>query len=1704
MTLNAGGNITNFQDATIDSDGNFAATATNVFLNQGQINIAGSATITARTFQNVMAGAENISRVWLGLASSGSTIDEHNYSLFSDPGVPNGSTSQWYYTGHGGYSGSWFDDRESTVYGYFYRKEAFAGIADPQAAFGNTLKPQIAATNLTVNGFDSGKNVGGLLTATGTLAINGSGGGSTFVNDAMVLGVQKWNYQATWWYEYTVGSYDWWNPTGDDHITNRLTTIAFAQDYFSIGAGLRAGNLSVTNVGTLTLLGSANPAGTNATTATGGSMESLGAAADVSGPGATTSAMAVAVTGASVANGSGARLFGRAGAGGGPTDSSSARDTANSVTPDKAQLTSGTGLRGTQNADTANIGTADTFGANIEGAQLGGSRTFGAMSASALANALKNASVSLNGLTLKLPSNPNGLFVPNADPKSKFLVGVNSTFGIDPSSAVGSDELFKILGSSGRAPRFDDNPEHLLKRLGDATYETYLVRQQLVQQLGAKLLNGQKNEADQMRTLMANAASEASRLGLQIGQAPTPAQLAALGKDIVWMVEQVVGGQRVLVPQVYLSAKTKSLFDPTNSTVAGDNVAMDVGSLTNTGGSISGSDSLSIKAKGDITNLSGSISGGDVKLDAGGSIRNETLVQGNENSTVVSKTAGITSTGTMDLSAGKDIKIIGADVKSGGDASISAGGEIVVDTVQKKTTTRTSTGSSGFIGSSSSTTTTTDVKNQGSNLDFGGNLKLKSGGDTTLAGANVNVGGNLDTDVGGNLNVVARQDQHTVDTTEKTSGFGVGGGLYGSQEKTKNDFTGTNFGSTINVGGDANIKAAKTLTLEGSDLKVAGGGSISATDVKVLDGKDEHRVTETTKTTTVGVFTDSSADAGAEAMARAGGKSASASTKEGSGTESGHNRLSAEASASASAEGSGGATIGVRTNTTTTNTYDSTSRASNISFGGNLKIEAKNDLAVRGSNIEAGGDVDLKAKNMQFLAGQDVHTSTTTSSTTTAGLNFEGKGNADASAGAAVGPTGGGAEAGANAFGEVSAGYKVEVNNSTSSEGSTTARVSTIKSGGNLTRTADNKITDVGTSIDVGGDLNQSAKTIESLAAKNTSYSSEDSTTHTAKVGLYADAKASASAEAGAGLGTGAKAEANAEASATAGFKASYDYNSSSSSSSSSEAVVSNIKVGGKMNSKSTEKTTFEGTNIETAGDANIEAKSLEFKAAQNTSTSSSTEKNASAEMKLGVGAGASGGTDGGGGGVGLQGSLAASGGKSTSNESSSEAVTGSINSGGKLKITTKEDMRFEGTNLSSEGDTKLKAGGNVTFDAARNTSESSSDSFHAGGELSANTYGGTKAVSGGLEGGFSKEKSQSSEAVTGSINSGGKLKIEAGGSASFEGTDLAAKGDATIDAKRDVTFKQATSTSSSSSTEFSASLEVGGESNKGEGSSSKSFAASAEGGYSTESEKTAKTSNISTGGKLNIKSGNDVTLQGTNIDAGGDANISAKGNLNLTAKEESSSSFGVSGGLEVGGGTSTEKGEKTTSKSMGANLSLEGQKDVTREGGTIKSGGNVNLSSGKNTTLVGTQVESAGDINVAAGGTVTQKKAESSSVGGAIGLSLEHESEKKAPAAGGTTSATNTPKPSTPETKAGETKAGETGAGEKKDEGPKTGGGVTDLGFNASASSQGTSLKSGSGKVNIQQNVKQPATTTTAPAKSTKSGSSVAPKAPAAPPPTK
>lgn len=1231
---------------------------------------------------------------------------------------------------------------------------------------------------------------------------------------------------------------------------------------------------------------------------------------------------------------------------------------------------------------------------------------------------------SFGGINITLPGNPNGFFVQARDPNAGYLIETNPLY-LSGGSSLGSDYLAKLLGY---------NPDQIGLRLGDDSYEAWLVKQELIKQTGSAVLTEYENADAQMKGLMESAASQSKSLGLVFGKALTPAQQAGLKQDIVWMVQTEIDGKTVLAPVVYLSQNTRKNV-ATGAVITAQDANLSVASLTNTGGTLIGSKSLVVASAGDISNLSGLIKGGDVNLSSTeGSIVNKTLSEqsGGKDfyTTQLDKTAGIESTGNLSLDAKQDITNLGANVAAGGDASLKAGHDITFDTIQDKET-NTTYGKVDHGFSTSTTSTTTQVK---SGLTVGGNLAASAGNDITLAGTNGKVGGNADLDAGHDINVIARENTSQTHSETRQAGFGVNNSLYGTTTITTDANSGRNVGSNFDVGGNANLKAGNDVTIQGSNVDVKGDGKIDATNVNVLAGQNYDNSTTTTKQT--GIM-QVSASSGKSTDADA---SASASAKDGA--------ASAAVSAGASASGSGSAGLAFSSTTTTTDTKsDMHHVGSNVTFGGNLDVSAKNDvtlegstltggpttnvtaknvnvlaaedvstsshsvshtsvglltstsdtaqasasagagasgqtglpsananadanasvssenridfvqtsksqtstldtthqgstlgsggnltiksdsLNVAGSSLKSGGDMTLDSKNQTFSAVNDRHETRSSSSATSAGLYLDASASADANAGGTVGVGGaqGGASASANASGE--AGIYGSNTRSQSVEGSTTAQTSSISAGGNLTRHADNSITDVGTQIDVGGDFDQSAKTITSRQAENTTYSSSSNATDTAKVGVYGSA--GVSADVTGSVGPGASKPMTKSTDTGAGIRASYQHDDSSSQSATSTAVVSNIHVGGSMHSTSSGATNLEGTQIQAGKDVALEGGSINYTAARNTSSSSDHSTSAGGSVgvdvvnkSVDVGANYSGNKD---------------------SAQSSTAVVGGISAGGNVSLKSGGDTRLEGTQISAGNSTDINTGGNFTFDAAKNTSSSNSKSTDVDVAVSV----GKKAGSGSAGVGYGQSSSSHDEDVAGGISSGaGGIQINTGKNATFTGTQLdtqggkvsvAAGGDLAFNAAHTVDHSESTGVTVSGSGSASEKKNVGGTrtggmfSKKTGGHTMDERSGSGSLGVSTSKADSnlASGAGIQTnGGDISLSSGGNTTLEGTQVAAGntGSVSVAAGGDVIQKAAVSTSSSSGVDFSASGSGSSLTPtKGKGGTGASGAAGKSGTG-----------------------------------------------------------------------------------------------------------------------------------------------------------------------------------
>ncbi|WP_240800860.1 hemagglutinin repeat-containing protein [Vibrio sp. Hep-1b-8] len=422
------------------------------------------------------------------------------------------------------------------------------------------------------------------------------------------------------------------------------------------------------------------------------------------------------------------------------------------------------------------------------------------------------------------PTAPNGLFILSPDPKGKYLIETNPLL----------TNMGNFLGSDYFMSRVGFNPEADVKFLGDALYDSRIISQAIFEQTGQQYLNASVgSQLDQMQQLIDAAASQKASLNLTAGIALSSSQVASLTQDILWYEEIEVNGQKVLAPKLYLAQATIDNLS-SGAQIAGSNVTIDAGDLTNSGhlsadsslsvnssnsitnigGTIASGGDVSLTAEKDIINLSGDIEGHDVSLEAtNGSIINETRVTTSTASlsnnrgtfTDVGQTAAIASTGNLALKAGKNIENHAADIKANGDANLNAGHDIIVSS--KEETHGYDVTARGWRAGESETTQI------GANVTTGGNLTMSAGQNIAVTASQVKSSENLSLAAGNDITVqtaLNKQSDHTyrsnyteINRSEQHQGSMLEGKNVSMQ--AQNDITLS--GSTVSAEQTANLKA---------------------------------------------------------------------------------------------------------------------------------------------------------------------------------------------------------------------------------------------------------------------------------------------------------------------------------------------------------------------------------------------------------------------------------------------------------------------------------------------------------------------------------------------------------------------------------------------------------------------------------------------------------------------------------------------------------------------------------------------------------------------------------------------------------------------------------------------------------------------------------------------------------------------------------
>nr|WP_244875199.1 hemagglutinin repeat-containing protein [Xanthomonas cannabis] len=373
--------------------------------------------------------------------------------------------------------------------------------------------------------------------------------------------------------------------------------------------------------------------------------------------------------------------------------------------------------------------------------------------------------------------------------------------------------------------------------------------------------------------------------------------------------------------------------------IAGADVSLTAGNLLNQG-RISGTGSVALEARNDLLNQ-GQIHGRDVALLAGNNLVSEAAKAVNG----VGILSGITASNTVQMMAGNDMTLTGTRVQAGGSAALIAGNNLSLTPSALRD-------DNGLLRGGDAVSLVT-----------GKDLIVSAGNDLQLHGVSINAGGSAALQAGNNLSLTP--------TT----------GLDGKVATRTNISTGDSL--QLTAGNDLTIRQAEVKA--GGDLIAAAGNNLNVESVlnetETNSYKSRNGKTRVTTTTTTQSIDQQALTAGGNLILSAGNDV---------------NLVAAKLDAGKGLGISAGNDINASTLTTvdtsdvletrkrfkqTTSTRDETVHGTEFTAGGNLAMQAGNDITLTaasaatkegGITLAAGNDVNLLAGSEQHDAVQDM------------------------------------------------------------------------------------------------------------------------------------------------------------------------------------------------------------------------------------------------------------------------------------------------------------------------------------------------------------------------------------------------------------------------------------------------------------------------------------------------------------------------------------------------------------------------------------------------------------------------------------------------------------------------------------------------------------------------------------------------------------
>ena len=443
---------------------------------------------------------------------------------------------------------------------------------------------------------------------------------------------------------------------------------------------------------------------------------------------------------------------------------------------------------------------------------------------------------------------PNAsLYKINQDPQSRYVVETDPKFA-DKRTWLSSDYMFNAL---------KNDPQNLLKRLGDGYYEQRLINEQINQLTGKRFLDGHDNDYTQYKSLMDNGVLYAKKWQLVPGVALTEAQMKELTSDLVWFEKQetvLPNGQKVsvLAPKVYLAPRNVKVngegaiisankvvingiqqVENSGTILGNEGVSINAENITNDKGRVQG-DVVLLQAENTLKNIGGVIEGKDAilaqakKVQIEGSV-SETQDDGKFHQKIIGKAAEINLTnkeGEVQIYADEDITVKGAKANIAGDAVFNAKGKLelgALDTHNKE-----------HYGSGDKYYRLDQEMQVGNQLNVGGNVNYIGGEKVSIVGNDLHADGNALIASKGDIEIKEGRNKEQLSSGVKTVDKGLSKVTRVIKHEHDYDLA---QGSTL----DANkirIQSDGNISVQGSNVVAESGLTVAGKNIDIKEAEN--------------------------------------------------------------------------------------------------------------------------------------------------------------------------------------------------------------------------------------------------------------------------------------------------------------------------------------------------------------------------------------------------------------------------------------------------------------------------------------------------------------------------------------------------------------------------------------------------------------------------------------------------------------------------------------------------------------------------------------------------------------------------------------------------------------------------------------------------------------------------------------------------